>query len=80
MPRPMSIKRDCSRSVLSVLRNPHQFLDPSPRIYPRGLKESSIYQVTDIEEPRSGRALMGCGIEVPLEGDLTSIMVELTET
>ena len=65
-------------SVIFVLRNPHQFLDPTPRIYPRGLKENSLYRVTGVEEPRSGRALMGRGIEVSLEGDLTSAMIELT--
>jgi alpha-galactosidase len=63
-----------------VFRNPHQFLDPSPKIYPRGLEEDSIYRVTGLEEPQSGGALMGRGIEVALEGDLTSVMIELTQT
>jgi hypothetical protein len=36
--------------------------------------------VTDLEEPQSGGALMGRGIEVALEGDLTSVMIELTQT
>jgi alpha-galactosidase len=67
-------------SVIFVLRNPHQFLGPTPRVYPRGLKENSLYRVTGVEEPRSGRALMGRGIEVSLEGDLTSAMIELTGT
>jgi alpha-galactosidase len=67
-------------SVIFVLRNPHQFLDPTPRIYPRGLEENSLYRVTGIEEPRSGGALMGHGIEVSLEGDLTSAMIGLTVT
>jgi alpha-galactosidase len=50
--------------VIFVFRNPHQFLDPSPKIYPRGLEEDSIYRVMDVEEPRSGGALMGRGIEL----------------
>ena len=66
--------------MIFVFRNPHQFLDPSPKIYPRGLEEGSIYRVTDLEVPRSGEALMGRGIEVALEGDLTSVMIELTQT
>jgi alpha-galactosidase len=66
--------------VIFVFRNPHQFLDPSPKIYPRGLEEDAVYRVTDFQEPRSGRALMGRGIEVPLEGDFTSVMLELTQT
>ena len=66
--------------MIFVFRNPHQFLDPSPKIYPRGLEEDSIYQVTDVEEPRSGAALMGRRIEVQLEGDLTSVMIELSQT
>jgi alpha-galactosidase len=74
------VSEDKRTSVIFVLRNPHQFLDPSPRIYPRGLREGSIYRVTGVEEPRSGGTLMGRGIEVPLEGDLTSAMIELTET
>ena len=63
-----------------MFRNPHQFLDLSPRIHSRGLEEDSIYQVTDVEEPRSGAVLMGRGIEVQLEGDLTSVMIELSQT
>jgi alpha-galactosidase len=74
------VSEDKRTSVIFVFRNPHQFLDPSPKIYPRGLEEDSIYQVTDVEEPRSGAALMGRGIEVPLEGDLTSVMIELIQT
>ena len=74
------VSEDKRSSVIFVLRNPHQFLDPSPKIYPRGLKVDSIYRVTDIEELRSGRALMGRGIEVPLEGDLASTMIQLNET
>jgi alpha-galactosidase len=74
------VSEDKRRSVIFALRNPHQFLAPSPGIYPRGLKEHALYRVTGIEEPRSGGALMGRGIEVPLKGDLTSTMIELTET
>jgi alpha-galactosidase len=74
------VSEDRRSSVIFVFRNPHQFLDPSPKIYPRGLDEGSIYRVTDLEEPRSGGALMGRGIEVALEGDLTSVMIELTQT
>ena len=72
------VSEDKRTSVIFVFRNPHQFLDPSPKIYPRGLDEGSIYNVTAAEELRSGGALMGRGIEVPLEGDLTSVMIELT--
>jgi alpha-galactosidase len=74
------VSEDKRSSVIFVFRNPHQFLDPSPKIYPRGLEEGSIYRVTDLEEPQSGGALMGRGIEVALEGDLTSVMIELTQT
>jgi alpha-galactosidase len=74
------VSEDKRTSVIFVFRNPHQFLDPSPKIYPRGLNEDSIYRITDVEAPRSGGALMGRGIDVPLEGDLTSTMIELTET
>ena len=74
------VSEDKRTSVIFVFRNPHQFLDPSPKIYPRGLGEDSIYRVTDVQEPRSGGALMGRGIEVPLEGDLTSVMIELAQT
>jgi alpha-galactosidase len=74
------VSEDKRTSVIFVLRNPHQFLDPAPKIYPRGLKEGSVYRVTSVEEPRSGGALMGSGIEVQLEGDLASTMIELTET
>jgi hypothetical protein len=35
--------------------------------------------VTGVEEPRNGGALMGRGIEVPLQGDLASAMIELNE-
>ena len=73
------VSEDMRTSVIFVFRNPHQFLDPSPTIYPRGLKEDSIYRVTVLEAPRSGEALMGRGIQVPLEGDLTSAMIELTQ-
>ena len=66
--------------MIFVFRNPHQFLDPSPKIYPQGLEEDATYRVTDLEEPQSGGALMGRGIEVALEGDLTSVMIELSQT
>ena len=47
---------------------------------PRGLQEDSIYRVTGVEELRSGGALMGGGIEVLLEGDLASTIIQLNET
>jgi alpha-galactosidase len=74
------VSEDRRSSVIFVFRNPHQFLDLSPKIYPQGLEEGSVYRVTDVEEPRSGGALMGRGLEVALEGDLTSVMIELTQT
>jgi alpha-galactosidase len=74
------VSEDRRSSVIFVFRNPHQFLDPSPKIYPRGLEEGSMYRVTDLEVSRSGEALMGRGIEVALEGDLTSVMIELTHS
>ena len=74
------VSEDKRSSVIFVLRNPHQFLDPSPKIYPRGLEENSVYWVTDLEEPQSGGALMGRGIDVALEGDLASVVIELTQT
>ncbi len=74
------VSRDRSRSVIFVFRNPHQFLDPAPSVYPKGLGERSLYRITGVDEPRSGGALMGHGIEIPLEGDLTSTIIELSET
>ncbi len=74
------VSEDKRSSVIFVFRNPRQFLDPAPKIYPRGLEESPIYRATDVDEPRSGAALMGRGIEVKLEGDLSSVMIELTQT
>jgi alpha-galactosidase len=73
------VSEDRRSSVIFVFRNPHQFLDLAPKIYPRGLEEDSIYRVTALEEPRSGGALMGRGIEIALQGDLTSVMIEFTE-
>lgn len=73
------VSGDRSRSVLFALRDRHRFLDRSRKVYPRGLKEDSPYRVTGEEEPRSGASLMGLGIEVFLEGDLSSTLVEMTE-
>jgi len=73
------VAEDRSRSILFVLRHPTRFQDPVPTVYPRGLAEGSLYRVTGMEDIRSGRSLMGWGVEVLLEGDLASTMIELTE-
>jgi alpha-galactosidase len=73
------VSRDRSKSVLFVLRSAHQFPDPVPTIYLRGLKPGSIYRTTVEEEPVSGEALMGRGIKPTLNGELSSTMVEISE-
>jgi hypothetical protein len=65
--------------VLFVLRSSHQFPDPVPTIYLRGLEPDSIYRTTAEKGPVSGEALMNRGIEVSLDGELSSTMVEITE-
>jgi alpha-galactosidase len=74
------VSEDRARSVLFVLRHPHKFLNPIPMVRLRGLKEGALYRVEGAKEPLSGAALMHRGIEVPLEGDLASAVIELTET
>lgn len=73
------VSRDRRRSVLLVLRNPHQFTKPAPRIHLRGLREDALYRVTGVEEPLGGSSLMNRGLVVPLEGDLSSALVEITQ-
>jgi alpha-galactosidase len=73
------VSRNRSRSVIFVLRNPHRFGHPVPRVYPRGLREETVYQVSGTKELRSGRSLMSRGMGVPLEGDLSSMLIEFTE-
>jgi alpha-galactosidase len=72
------VSRDRSRSVLFVLRSSHQWPDPVPTIYPRGLEPGRTYRTTAEKGPVSGQALMNRGIEVFLEGELSSTMVEIT--
>ena len=57
----------------------HQWPDPVPTIYIRGLKPGSIYRTTPEKGPVSGEALMNRGIEVSLSGELSGTMVEITE-
>jgi len=73
------VSRDHSRSVLFVLHSSHQFPDPVPTIYLRGLKPGSICRTTAEKGPVSGEALMNRGIKVSLDGELSSTMVEITE-
>ena len=73
------VSRDRARSVLFVLRSAHQFPDPVPTIFLRGLKPEALYQTTVEDEPVSGEALMRRGIKVKLEGELSSELVEITE-
>ena len=73
------VSGDRSRSVLFALRDRHQFLDRPEKVYLRGLKEDSLYRVTGEKEPRSGASLTGLGIEVFLEGDLSSALIEIAE-
>ena len=73
------VSRGRSRSVLFVLRSAHQFSDPVPKIFPRGLKPDVLYDVTVEDGPVSGEALMRRGIKVRLEEELSSILVELEE-
>ena len=72
------VGEDRSRSVIFVLRNPHRFRERVPTVYPRGLKEETVYCVAGAGELRSGRSLMNRGIEVSLQGDLSSTLIELT--
>jgi alpha-galactosidase len=73
------VNADRSRSVIFVLRNPHQFGNLAPTVYPRGLGEETVYRVSGTEDLRSGRSLMGRGMEVALEGDLSSTLIELSD-
>ena len=73
------VSRDHARSVLFVLRSTHQFPNPAPTIFLRGLKPESLYLTTVEDEPVSGEALMRRGIKVQLEGELSSTLVEFTE-
>jgi alpha-galactosidase len=73
------VSRDRSRSVLFVLRSSHRLPDPVPTIYLRGLKPGSIYRTTAEKGQVSGEALMRRGTKVPLNGELSSTMVEITE-
>ena len=73
------VSRDRSRSVLFVLRHSHQWPEPVPTIYPRGLEPGRVYRTTIEEAPVRGEALMRRGTEVSLDGELSSTMVEITE-
>ncbi|CAN5709846.1 alpha-galactosidase [soil metagenome] len=73
------VSRDRAKSALFVLRSAHQFPDPVPTIFLRGLKPEALYQTTVEDEPVSGEALMRRGIKVQLEGELSSELVEITE-
>ena len=72
------VSRDRTRSVLFVLRSAHQFPDPVPTIFLRGLDPEALYSTTIEDEPVSGEALMRRGIKVKLEGELSSELVEIT--
>jgi len=73
------VSRDQSESVLFALMHPQKFQNPSPRVYLRGLKENSLYRVTDIEHPISGSGLMYRGIDLKLHRDNASTMIEIKE-
>jgi alpha-galactosidase len=73
------VGRDRSRSVVFVLRSSHQWPDPVPTVYPRGLEPGRIYRTTAEKGPVSGQALMNRGIKVSLDGELSSTMFEITE-
>jgi alpha-galactosidase len=72
------VSRDRSRSVLFVLRSSHQWPDPVPTVYPRGLEPGRIYRTTAGKGQVTGQALMNRGIKVSLDGELSSTMVEIT--
>ncbi len=73
------VSRDRSRSVLFALCGVRRFTEPEPRIFPRGLEPDALYNITVEHEPVTGAALMRRGVEINLEGELSSVMVEITE-
>ncbi|RXZ79867.1 alpha-galactosidase [Paenibacillaceae bacterium] len=73
------VSGDQSESVLIALMHPQKFQNPSPRVYLRGLKSDALYQVTDIDQPVSGSALMYRGIDINLHQDLASKLLKITE-
>lgn len=73
------VSRDRAKSVLFVLRSAHQFPDPVPTIFLRGLKPETLYHTTVEDEPVSGEALMRRGIKVQLNEELSSELIEITE-
>lgn len=73
------VSRDRAKSVLFVLRSAHQFPDPVPTIFLRGLKPETLYHTTAEDEPVSGEALMLRGIKVQLNEELSSELIEITE-
>ncbi len=72
------VSPDRTEAVVFALRDPHQFGNPAPRLHLRGLREDLRYQVTGLQERLSGRALMSLGLELPLAGDLSSLMLKIT--
>ena len=73
------VSRDRKRSVLFVLRSDHQFPDPVPTIFLRGLRSETLYNTTVEDEPVSGEALMRRGVKVQLNEELSSVLVEISE-
>ncbi|WP_246317162.1 alpha-galactosidase [Paenibacillus agri] len=73
------VTTDQRESVLFALMHPQKFQNHSPRIYLRGLKSESLYQVDGFEQPLSGSALMNRGLDLDLWGDMSSKMVKITE-
>ncbi|MGF1470916.1 MAG: alpha-galactosidase [Rubrobacteraceae bacterium] len=73
------VSRDSSRSILFVFRSTHQFPDPAPTIFLRGLNPEALYLTTLEEEPVSGKALMWRGVKVRLDDELSSVLVEIVQ-
>lgn len=73
------VGRDGSASVIFVLRSAHQFPDPVPTVFLRGLNPEALYYTTIEDDLVSGEALMRRGIKVQLDGELSSALVKVTE-
>lgn len=68
-----------SDNVLLAFLHAQKLGEPLPRLRLAGLQAEKVYSIDGLEGSFSGRALMNIGVDLPLVGDLDSLMYRIRE-
>ncbi|MDQ6418426.1 alpha-galactosidase [Paenibacillus sp. LHD-117] len=73
------VNKEASETVVFAFLHSQRLGEPLPRLRLRGLQPDKMYAIEQLPGAWTGKAMMNIGIELPLRGDLDSLMYRIRE-